>query len=246
MEEKGRLMFRFSYRHPVIFEIILFFAALILAVIFMVPVQAVTYASTEISSSLGRLAASLVLFLIFIRSFRPGRLFTGFLIMLPALLFALWNVFNCFVTGGGNMAAPDPGILLIGLAPAVFEEIIFREIFIDNLEKAGHTPRQALILSAAVFALVHLTNAAGGAPLQTLVQAGYAFVVGLVLGAVYIVSRDLAAVILAHAAVDISNHIFPGGSFTPVPVIAAFLALLAAEAAYAIFLLRGREEWENV
>lgn len=238
-------MFKFAYRHPVIFEVILFIGALMLALIFMVPVQAVTYASTEIISSLGRLAASLVLFLIFIRAFRPKRLFSGLGVMLPALLFALWNVFNCFVTGGGNVTAPDLGILLMGLAPAVFEEIIFREIFIDNLEKAGHTPRQALILSAAVFALVHLTNAVGGAPLQTLVQAGYAFVVGLVLGAVYIVSGDLFSVILAHAAVDISNHIFPGGSVTPMPVIIAFLVLLAAEAAYAVFLVREKKEWEN-
>ena len=238
-------MFKFATRHPVIFEVILFIGALILTVFFMIPVQALTYASTEISSSLGRLAASLVLFLIFIRSFRPKRLFTGFLIMLPALGFALWNVFNCFVTGGGSVTAPDLEILLIGLAPAVFEEIISREIFIDNLEKAGHRPRQALILSAAVFALVHLTNVVGGSPLQTLVQAGYAFVVGLVLGAVYIVSGDLFGVILAHAAVDISNHIFPGGTVTPVPVIIAFLVLLSAEAAYAFFLIRGKEKEER-
>jgi len=235
-------MFKFAYRHPVIFEVILFIGGLILTVFFMIPVQAVTYASTEISSSLGRLAASLVLFLIFIRFFRPKRLFTGLPIMLPALLFALWNVFNCFVTGGGNVTAPDPGILVMSLAPAVFEEIIFREISIHNLEKAGHTPRQTLILSAAVFALVHLTNAVGGAPLQSLVQAGYAFVVGLVFGAVYIVSGDLFAVILAHLAVDFSNHIFPGGSVTPVPVIIAFLVLLSAQAAYAFFLIRGREK----
>jgi membrane protease YdiL (CAAX protease family) len=235
-------MFKFAYRHPVIFEVILFIGGLILTVFFMIPVQAVTYASTEISSSLGRLAASLVLFLIFIRFFRPKRLFTGLPIMLPALLFALWNVFNCFVTGGGNVTAPDPGILVMSLAPAVFEEIIFREISIHNLEKAGHTPRQTLILSAAVFALVHLTNAVGGAPLQSLVQAGYAFVVGLVFGAVYIVSGDLFAVILAHLAVDLSNHIFPGGSVTPVPVIIAFLVLLSAQAAYAFFLIRGREK----
>lgn len=235
-------MFKFAYRHPVIFEVILFIGGLILTVFFMIPVQAVTYASTEISSSLGRLAASLVLFLIFIRFFRPKRLFTGLPVMLPALLFALWNVFNCFVTGGGNVTAPDPGILVMSLAPAVFEEIIFREISIHNLEKAGHTPRQTLILSAAVFALVHLTNAVGGAPLQSLVQAGYAFVVGLVFGAVYIVSGDLFAVILAHLAVDLSNHIFPGGSVTPVPVIIAFLVLLSAQAAYAFFLIRGREK----
>lgn len=235
-------MFKFAYRHPVIFEVILFIGGLILTVFFMIPVQAVTYASTEISSSLGRLAASLVLFLIFIRFFRPKRLFTGLPIMLPALLFALWNVFNCFVTGGGNVTAPDPGILVMSLAPAVFEEIIFREISIHNLEKAGHTPRQTLILSAAVFALVHLTNAVGGAPLQSVVQAGYAFVVGLVFGAVYIVSGDLFAVILAHLAVDLSNHIFPGGSVTPVPVIIAFLVLLSAQAAYAFFLIRGREK----
>ena len=234
-------MFKFAYRHPVIFEVLLFIGALILTVFFMVPVQALTYAPSEITGSIGRLAASLVLFLIFIRTFRPGRLFTGLGVTLPAFLFALWNVFNCFATGGGNVIAPDPGLFLTALAPAVFEEILFREIFVHNLEKAGHSPRSVLFLSAAVFALVHLTNAAGGDLLQTLVQTGYAFVVGLTFGAVYIVSGDLFAVILAHLAVDLTNHIFPGGSTTPAPVIIAFLILLAGEGAWAFFLVRKKE-----
>ncbi len=234
-------MFKFAYRHPVIFEIILIIAAFVLALIFMVPLQVLTYAPPEISSSFGRLAAALVLFLVFIRAFRPEKLFSGLVIMLPALGFALWNVINCFLTGGGNMTAPDLGILITAAAPAVFEEIIFREIFIHDLEKAGQGPLPALVLSAAVFALVHLTNAVGGAPLQTLIQTGYAFVVGLVLGAVYIVSGDLFAVILAHLAVDLTSHIFPGGNTTPIPVIAVFLVLLVMEAAYAFWLIRKKK-----
>ena len=47
-------MFKFAYRHPVIFEVILFIGGLILTVFFMIPVQAVTYASTEISSEPGK------------------------------------------------------------------------------------------------------------------------------------------------------------------------------------------------
>ena len=69
-----------------------------------------------------------------------------------------------------------------------------------------------------------------------------AFVLALIFGAIYIRTGDLCSVILSHAAIDITNRMFMDSSTTPVPVIAAFIVLLAAEAAYAFWLVaRGKK-----
>ena len=82
---------------------------------------------------------------------------------------------------------------------------------------------------------------------QALVQTGYAVVVGLVFGAIYIRTGDLFSVIFAHAAMDITNRVFGSASVTPNLVIIAFVALLAIEAVYAFVLVsRGKTVSEDV
>lgn len=81
----------------------------------------------------------------------------------------------------------------------------------------------ALLIPALFFGLIHMTNAVNGDIPQALVQTGYSIVVGLVFGAIYIRSGDLISVMIAHAAIDITNRVFVASSHTPVPVIIAFL-----------------------
>jgi membrane protease YdiL (CAAX protease family) len=52
-------------------------------------------------------------------------------------------------------------ILLLGLAPAVFEEVVFRGIFISNLKESGKSDMEALLIPALFFGIIHLTNIAG-------------------------------------------------------------------------------------
>ena len=79
-------------------------------------------------------------------------------------------------------------------------------------------------------------------------QTGYAVVVGLVFGAIYIRTGDLFSVMLAHAAIDITNRMFMGASVTPVPVMIAFIVMLVIMALYAFKLVSGRhtiEKYQN-
>jgi hypothetical protein len=88
----------------------------------------------------------------------------------------------------------------------------------------------ALLIPALFFGLIHMTNAVNGDIPQALVQTGYSIVVGLVFGAIYIRSGDIISVMIAHAAIDITNRMFVASSHTPVPVIIAFLVMLATSA----------------
>ncbi len=234
-------MKKFAKKSPVIFEIFLIIAAFVLALIFGLPCQMAGF-DNEMAMALGRILAGLLLLMIFRSCIKGKKQFSGFLIMLPALLMAVWNIFNHFVTKG-TFNPLTAEILILGLAPAIFEEVVFRGIFIHNLKASGKSDMAALLIPAVLFGLIHLTNAVNGDILQALVQTCYAVVVGLVFGAIYIRTGDLCSVILAHAAIDITNRMFTGASTTPVPVIAAFVVFLAAEAAYAFWLTaRGKKE----
>ena len=238
MAERGRRTVKkaFPAEHPILFEIILIIAAYALALVFWFVGQAL-YLPVEVSIAIDRILAGLLLLIIFHKCFEFKKWFSGFVIMLPALLFAVWNIALCFIAGGGNPSF-DASMLIFAFAPAIFEEVLFRGIFIHNLQENGKEPIQTLLISAALFGVIHLTNIVGMPPAQVLVQTGYAFVVGLVLGAIYIRSGDLASLIIAHFLIDFTSRVFPGGETTPIPMIIAFIILMIAEAGYAFFLVR--------
>lgn len=236
-------MKKFAAKSPVIFEVILIVAAFVLALAFGLAGQAVGLGN-ELPMAAGRILAGIVLLIVFRECLRDGKQFSGFMIMLPALGFALWNVANHFLTKG-EFHPLTTEILILGLAPAVFEEVLFRGIFIHNLRKSGRSDMAALLIPALFFGLIHMTNAVNGDIPQALVQTGYSIVVGLVFGAIYIRSGDLISVMIAHAAIDITNRVFVASSHTPVPVIIAFLVMLAVEAAYAFVLVSRKKQTDQ-
>jgi len=78
-------------------------------------------------------------------------------------------------------------LISIALFAAVIEEILFRGIVLKRLSKMMK-PTFAVILSAVIFGIIHFD----------LVQSSYAFVVGLVLGLVYVWFDSIWLVIAIH------------------------------------------------
>ena len=100
-----------------------------------------------------------------------------------------------------------------------------------------------LFVTAAVFALIHLTNIVGMNMISVLVQFGYSFVIGLVLAAVYLKNGSLLQVIIVHFFIDYTSRIFEQqASISSVVHLVLFAVLLAAEAAYAIVITAGQSE----
>ena len=229
-------MIKFAGEKPVVFEILLIIASFLLSLVFMIPFQAIIGWPTEPAGAMGRIIAAVILFLVFIRGFELKKQFSGFILMLPALLFALWNVINCFITGG-EIAAPDVEVFILGLAPGFFEEVVFRSVFINNMKTKGMKPLTMMLLSGVIFGLMHITNAIAQPLPQVLLQTCYSMVVGITFAAIYIRSGDLVSVIIAHSAIDITNRIFIGGQKTPGFAFVLFWVMLIAEAAYAFYLV---------
>ena len=232
-------MKEFAAKRPIIFEIMLIVVAFALAFVLSAACQILGSANSDFNISVARILVALLLIAIFHSCFDWKRQFSGALIALPALLFVAWNIANHYLSHGA-FAALSAEIVILGIAPALFEEVLFRGIFIHNLKASGKSDMFALLVSAAIFGLIHLTNAMNGDLLNALVQTGYSTVVGLVFGAVYIKSGDLASLIVIHAAIDITNRVFMGATSSPTIAVAIFIALLVVEIAYALLIVSRR------
>ena len=229
----------FSAKHPVIFGIILIVAAFVVTGVLTALTTAVGL-STEGGTVIGRIIVAAVLILLFHACFHWDKSFSGVALAWPVLIVVAWNIVYHLMEGAGFVAASAiPGAILAGLAPGLFEEVIFRGIIIDKLRASGKGVWYSLIVSALLFALVHLTNIVGMSLANVLVQVTYSLVIGLFLGAVYLASDDIAAVILAHASIDISNQIFATSpNVSSAVMVVVFLIVLAVLAVYALMLAR--------
>lgn len=237
--EKNTLL-KSGEKHPVLFELILIIVSFLAAGLFSVA-GSIFNVHPDLSSSVGRVVVAAVLFLIYRKAFqasRGGSVFTNPMIVLPALLFPVWNLFYNLSSGmtiGGVPFFVEGFITAI--APALFEEVLFRGIFINNLRKNNKSDLFCLFVTAAVFALVHLTNIVGMDTVSVLLQLGYSFVIGLVLAAVYLKNKSLLQLVAVHFLIDFTTRIFVEQASAASTVhLIIFVVLLIVEAAYAIMI----------
>lgn len=230
-------MSKMGEKRPVIFEIILIIAAFIVAGVFTAAGSAAGLES-QMSSSIGRIITGVLLLVIFRSAFSGCRLFGNPVYVIPLLLFAVWNLlYN--LSSGAELGGPAvySAALITALAPAIFEEVIFRGIFIHNLKKHGYGKFACLLIPAILFSVLHLTNIVGQDAVTVCLQVGYAFVVGLAFSALYLRNNSIIEIIIVHFLIDFTNRIYiePAASSTHTQ-LAIFAALLAAETVYAIWL----------
>ena len=88
----------------------------------------------------------------------------------------------------GSVAAMWLNVLVIGVFPALLEELLFRGVVLQGLRPAGD--RAALVFSALMFGLMH----------GTLEQIPFAFVLGLVFGYIVIKTGNILWTMGLHAA----------------------------------------------
>lgn len=79
------------------------------------------------------------------------------------------------------------GFYVLILAP-VFEEFLFRGVLLRGILFKGFSPVYAVVISSALFALVHLN----------LLQGVHAFLLGVLLGGIYLKTGNFTIVVLGH------------------------------------------------
>ena len=227
----------FAKNKPILFEIVLVLVSFIAAAVLTGCASAIGL-HPDLSSSIARIVVSVALILLFRKGFLKGSPTAGLVYVLPALLFAAWNLFYNLSSGaqlGGASFYAEA--LVTAAAPALFEEVLFRGAFVSNLKAKGHSDFACLIISAIAFALLHATNAVGQDLTTVALQVGYSLVVGLVFAAIYLKNGSLAQLVLAHFLVDFSNRIYVNApTYASYTQIALFAVVLLAEALYAFLL----------
>ncbi len=235
---KGVHMYKYAEKHPILFEIILIIVSFLLAGIGVL-VGSIFDLDPDLSTSLARIAVAIILLLVFHKAFKNCKLFGRLLYLLPILLIPVWNLYYN-LSSGTSFATPDIILkaVITALAPALFEEVIFRGIFIYNLRKNDYKDSGAMLMSAIVFALFHLTNIVGGNVLGTLIQTVYSFVIGLVLAALYLKNGSLFEIVLIHFLIDLTNRIYIQEATSASNLqLVIFAILLVVETVYAFYLV---------
>ncbi len=169
----------------------------------------------SIASILGSLLALLIFFLRYKKDLQ--HFFTlknagkGFIlgISIIAVAFAIF-ITNCMSGAAfGSLSLA----LILGIAPGISEEIIYRIIplaFVKNYAGEKKTAvAHTLILTSAVFGLIHGANVFAGAnPISSFIQVIYSFAIGLLFGGIYLRTETIWTIILLHAFLDVMNLVF--------------------------------------
>lgn len=80
------------------------------------------------------------------------------------------------------------GVLSIGVVAPIAEELIFREGIISTLLRNNFHRWQAILISAAIFGIVHVNP----------IQIPFAFVIGIILGIIFVKTGTIVIVSIIH------------------------------------------------
>lgn len=137
--------------------------------------------------------------------------------------------------GVSSTGAIIAAYLVLSIAVAINEETWFRGIVLAVLRPAGI--RTAVIVSSALFGVLHLANLAGGADLgAALLQVAFAVIFGVVAAELAVVTGSLWPAILWHAAWDSVSYL-GGNQVVPIALAGVGLSCVVM-LVYAVWLWR--------
>jgi len=112
--------------------------------------------------------------------------------------------------GGGAYTTPQRiALVALGVPQIYLQELLYRGFAIAWLERITGSVVAAVVISAAAFAIAHITSLGGNLAVSLLAV----FITGVVLGILYTTTRDLMPVFLIHwawvawLAVGLSTHV---------------------------------------
>jgi membrane protease YdiL (CAAX protease family) len=171
------------------------------------------------------------------------------LAVLPCMLIAINNFpFITFFSGRAYIDGSATSVVLYALVCifiGLFEEMAFRGcVFTAVLGRKGNRAVDvfwSIVISSAVFALVHLLNLFAGVGIGSVIlQVGYSFLIGGMCSVVLVKTKNIWYCVILHAVYNFAGGVVPecgGGEIwdTPTIILTAVVAVLVA--VYVIFML---------
>ncbi len=140
------------------------------------------------------------------------------------------------------------------LSIGLFEEFAFRGVILLSFAETRRTTRfdlfRCILLTSAVFGVVHLANLIAGAGLGAVIrQIGYSFLIGAMCAVVLYRTANLWLCVLLHAVYDFAGDLLPslgGGTWWDTPtVVFTVLLAVAVTVYYVVALWRMKPETLN-
>jgi membrane protease YdiL (CAAX protease family) len=124
-----------------------------------------------------------------------GTFLLGLLYVLDPVLWVFIGTFGTWDPPEGSFVGPSSAADFVVLVPATLiaafaEELAMRAYLIPRLRELGLNAVSALLISSALFASYHLYQGAA--------STAYIFLIGLVLGGVFLLSRRVWPITIAH------------------------------------------------
>ena len=143
--------------------------------------------------------------------------FKGLAFCLPAYVIAINNFpFSSMIKGNATVDATAGKLLLLAaecLAVALFEEMTFRGVILLGFAEKRRWSRWGLfisiILSSAVFGVVHLLNIFTSSPIAVLMQIGYSFLIGGMCSVVLLKTANIWHCVAIHAIFNFLGAVVP-------------------------------------
>ena len=136
-----------------------------------------------------------------------GNTLKSLLIIIPGIIVAINNFpISAYLNGRAAILEPQYTIYLFlaeSLSTGFFEEVIFRGLIllfiIQKLEKSGKGIFYSVVISSAIFALIHILNLFVGAGFgATMLQVGYSFLMGLMWAVFFLKTKNIWFVVVLH------------------------------------------------
>lgn len=223
----------------------LFYTAAMGAIVaYLHHVQGANYGSAEFIQGavlgVGPLAVVSFAYCRWQRSALPDAAPRGWRIMLlPMVPTAAMMLYALATRAQASWAFAAP--LLLAIVVGVGEELVYRKVVLSSLLRTT-SPRRAIVLSAVMFSALHVVNVFGGqSGVDTTRQLISTFVAGLAYAVMYLYTRRIAWLIVAHAMWDyvgLSGAVAPGSPLASVALVVPILEVIAM-----VVILRRHKEF---
>ncbi len=170
------------------------------------------------------------------------------LFILPPLAVVVNNMpILSLLSGDAYLVHDEPVYLIVFalecIAIGLFEEAAFRGVILLMFAERRYRTRGGLLVSilltSAVFGLVHLVNVLAGAGIGAVMQQiGYSFLIGAMCSVVLLKTRNIWLCVLLHAIYDFCGSLVPtlgDGHWWDTPTVVITVVLAVATTAYMVW-----------
>ena len=196
-----------------------------------------------ITRGLGGIVFSVLLIYVGFKVLNPLKkpFFKSIVFCIPAFCVVVNNLHIYTLAAGREKVTASAGLIALFalecFCVALFEEMAFRGVvllkLLENKRKKTSDILIAILISSAIFGIIHLVNLLNSSPADVFMQIGYSFLIGAMCSVVLLRTHNIWLCVILHAIYNFCGRLVPrlGTGYvwdTPTVIITVIIALFTA------------------